>query len=81
LAPRNEAVRVDGEGLVPAGLGTPGAWAAFAQRAGIVEGDVEPAEPFDRKRDQGPGVILGADVARQCGGLAALGFDLGDQAR
>ena len=80
LGAEERAGQVDRDGLVPAGLGHAGAGAALAQRAGVVEGDVESAEPLDRQRHQGLGIVFGAHVAGQCGGLPAFGLDLGDQA-
>lgn len=41
------------------------------ERAGVVEGDVQPAEPPDRLLHQGLGIGRIADVAGQCGGLPA----------
>ena len=65
--------------VVPAGLRDAGAGPALAERAGIVEGDVEPAEFLDGQRHQRLGIVLRAHVAGQRDGLAACRLDLRDQ--
>jgi len=50
-----------------------------ADGPGVVQGDVQPAEPFDRRLHQPHGQGLVADVARHGDGAPALGLDGGDQ--
>jgi len=71
---------VDGDGIVPPGLGHIRAWAGLTERAGIVESDIEPAEILGGEGDQGLCVSFRAHVPRQCDGMPAVGLDLGDQA-
>ena len=54
---------------------------AFAESAGIVEGDIEPAVGLDRQRHQRLGIVLRAHVAGERHRAAAAALDLGDQAR
>ncbi|KIU01461.1 hypothetical protein QU38_01510, partial [Staphylococcus aureus] len=81
LGAEERAGEIDGDGVVPAGLGDGGGGTGVADDAGIVVGDVEPAVSLDRERDQRPRIVLGAHVAGERHGLAAGGLDLGDEAR
>ena len=81
LGAEKRAGEIDGDGIVPAGFGNAGRGTAFAERAGIVERDIQPAEGLDGQRDKGLGIVLGAHVAGECHRAAAVGLDLGDEAR
>ena len=70
---------VDGDGVIPARFGHLGARTTFAQCAGVVEADVEPAVALDSQSDERLGLVLRAHIARQCGRFAAGRADLRDQ--
>ena len=61
-------------------FGDAGRGSGFAERAGIVEGDIEAAIGVDGQCNQGLGIFLRAHVARECNRAAAGGLDLGDEA-
>ena len=81
FAPRKAEVRLTASASLNPFRRHVGAGPRFAKRAGIVEGDVEPAEALGRSGDEGAVVGLVADVAGQGHGLAAGGLDLGDERR
>ena len=66
--------------LVQPDFGDAGRGPGLAERAGIVEGDIEAAIGVDRQCNQGLGVFLRAHVARERDRAAAGGLDLGDEA-
>jgi hypothetical protein len=53
LGTQERAGEIDGDCIVPPGLGQFRARAALTERAGIVESDIEPAELRDGECDQG----------------------------
>ena len=81
LGAEEGAGEIDGDGIIPPGLGHIRARAGLAERAGIVESDIEPAKFLDGECYQGLCVSLGAHVPRQCDGIPAIGLDFADQAR
>src|SRR6201999_4171149 len=65
--------------LVPVGqfeVGDPGR--LIGGESGVVDEHVDLAGPVQDGRDRPADPVLVADVAGQCGGLAAVGADLGD---
>ncbi len=81
LGAEERASQIDGDGLVPAGLGDPGGGAGFTQGAGIVEGDIKFAETLHRQGHQALGIAFVAHIAGQSCGLTTGRLDLGHQAR
>ncbi|MNY23076.1 hypothetical protein D3C86_1567240 [compost metagenome] len=77
LGAEERAGQVDRQRLVPASFRHLGARAALAQRARVVEGDVELAVLLDRQIHQRAGIVFVPDVTRQRDGLAAGGADAG----
>ena len=73
------ASQIDCQGVAPAGFGHFRGRAAFTERAGIIESDVESAIAFDGQRDQGFGIVLRANIASQCHGLTTRRADLHNQ--
>ena len=71
--------QVDGERIGQTCLRNLGARAGFAERAGIVEGDVESAVALDGKGDQRLVIVFRAHVAGKRDGFAAFGLDFGDE--
>src|SRR5262249_290579 len=81
LGAEKGAGQVDRDGVVPARLRDAGRWTGLADRASVVEGDVEPAEALARERHERLGVVLRAYVAGERRGRSTRGFDLGDKLR
>src|SRR6516162_732092 len=80
LGAQKGASQVDCDGIVPARLRDAGRGTAFTESAGIVVGDVEPAEARYRDCHERLGIVLRAYIAGECGGPPAAAFDLGDEA-
>jgi hypothetical protein len=51
LRAEKRAGEIDGDRVVPTGFGNSGRRATLAERAGVVERDIQPAERLDRQRD------------------------------
>lgn len=73
------AGKVDRERAGPLLLCDAGAGAGGPGHAGVVDRDVEPAERFDRRRDEIHGVLFRLHVAGERRRFAALSFDLARQ--
>lgn len=71
-----DAEHVCGEHPLEAAGGLVGQAAGVEGHAGVVDGDVEPAEPFDGGGDQRDDGLLGVDVGGDEGGFAAVVADL-----
>ncbi len=74
------AGEIDGKGVVPAVCRNPGAGPALAERAGVVEGDIQAAIALDRQRHQRAGVFLAPHIAGERHRVAAGVTDLRHQA-